>query len=117
MYQLAGVFFHMDTGNADAFFLAVHPDIDVTAQADGFIPLGDLVILGQVGIEIIFTVKFIEFLNVAVQSQTGADRKFNYPLVQHRQRARHAQADRAHMGIGFCAEFRGAGAECFGFCF
>ena len=113
MHQLAGIFFHMDAGDADAFFLAVDPDINMPAQADGFIPLGNLIILRQVGIEVILTVHLIELLNVAVQGQTGTDREFNHPLVQHRQ----GKADRAHMGVGFRAEFRGAGAERFGFCF
>ena len=117
VHQLAGIFFHMDAGDTDAFFLAVDPDINMPAQADGFIPLGNLVILRQVGIEVILTVHLIELLNVAVQGQTGADCEFNHPLVKHRQGTGHAQADRTHMGVGFRTEFRGAGAERFGFCF
>ena len=66
MHQLARVFFHMDAGDADAFLLAVDADVDMPAQADGLVPLGDLVILRQVGIEVILTVHLIEFLNVAV---------------------------------------------------
>ena len=117
MYQLAGIFFHMDTGNADAFFLTVDTNINMPAQTYRLIPLGNLVILRQIGIEVILAVHLIEFLNVAVQRQTGTDCKFNDPFVQYRQGAGHAQADRAYMGIGFRAEFRGAGAERFGFCF
>ena len=117
VHQLARVFFHMDAGDADAFLLAVDPDINMTAQADWFVPLGDLVILRQVGIEVILTVHLIEFLNVAVQRQARPDGKFHHPFVQHRQCSRHAQADGAHVGVGLRAEFRGAGAERFGLCF
>ena len=117
MHQLARVFFHMDAGDADAFLLTVDPDVDVPAQADGLIPLGDLIVLRQIGIEVILTVHLIEFLNVAVQRQACPDGKLHHPFVQHRQRPRHAQADGAHVGVGFCAEFRGAGAERFGLCF
>ena len=66
VHQLAGIFFHMDTGNTDAFFLTVHPDVDMSSQTDRLIPLGDLVVLCQIRVEIILAVHFIEFLDIAV---------------------------------------------------
>ncbi len=67
MVQLASILLHVNTGNANAFMLAVNNDINVTAKADRLIKLGNLIVLGQVRIEIVFTVKFVEFLNIAVQ--------------------------------------------------
>ena len=117
MVQLACILFHVDTGNADAFMLAVNNDINVTAQADRLIKLGNLIVLGQVRIEIVFTVKFVEFLNIAVQCQTCFNSEINNLLVQHRQSTRHTQAYRAYMGVRQTAEGSGAAAECFSFSF
>ena len=117
MVQLACILFHVDTGNADAFMLAVNNDVDMTAQADRFIKLGNLIVLGQVRIEVVFTVEFVVFLDIAVQRQASLDSEINNLLVQHRQCTGHTQANRAYMGVGQAAEGSGAAAECFSFGF
>ena len=50
---LAGVVFHVDAGDADAFGCAVDHDIDEAVLGERLIVLRNLVALGQVGIEII----------------------------------------------------------------
>ena len=107
----------MDTGYANALVLALNHDIDMTAQANGFIKLGNLIVLSQVRIEIVFTVEFIVFLNIAVQSQACFNSEINHLLIQHGQGAGHTQAYGAHMGIRSAAKFSGAAAEGFGFSF
>ena len=72
----------------------------MTAKADRFIKLGNLIVLGQVRIEVVFTVEFVIFLNIAVQRQTCFDSEINNLLVQHRQCTGHTQANRAYMGVG-----------------
>ena len=115
--QLACILFHVDTGNADAFMLAVNNNVDMTAKADRFIKLGNLIVLGQVRIEVVFTVEFVVFLDIAVQRQACFDSEINNLLVQHRQCTGHTQANRAYMGVGQAAESSGAAAECFSFGF
>ena len=113
MVQLACVFFHVDAGDADAFFLAFHFDVDMAAEADRFIELRDLVVFGQIGVKIVFTVEFVEFLDLAAQRQAGADSELDHLFVEHGQCAGHTQADRANMGVRLAAEFGRAGAERF----
>jgi hypothetical protein len=49
-----------------------------------------------------------------VGGQGHAQGEFHDLFVEHRQNPGHAQADRAGMGVGWCAEFGGAAAENFG---
>ena len=44
MDQFPGIFFHMDTGHADTFFLAFHFNVDMPAQANRLIELRDLIV-------------------------------------------------------------------------
>ena len=107
----------MDTGHADTLFPAFHFNVDMAAQANRLIELRDLIVFRQIGIKIVFTVEFIEFLDIAVQSKSRTDRKFHHLFVEHGQSAGHTQADRADMGVGFAAELSRAGAERFRICF
>ena len=53
--ELAGVFFHVGAFNFDAPFGAVVEDnVEVTVIGYGLVVLGDLVVFGLVGVEIIF---------------------------------------------------------------
>ncbi|MPM72701.1 hypothetical protein SDC9_119677 [bioreactor metagenome] len=113
MYQFTSILFHMNTRNADSLGLTVNFNVDMTAFADRFIELRDLIVFGQVRVKIIFTVKFIKLFNFAVNSKSCANSKLNNLFVQHRQSTRHTQTDRADMSIRLAAEFRGAAAESF----
>ena len=115
--QFTSVLFHMDTGNANAFFFAIYVDVDVTIQADRFIQLGDLVVGAKVRIEIAFAVEFVVFLDFAVYCQTSTNCKFYNLFVQNRESTGQAQAAGANMGVRYVGEFCGAGAECFRFSF
>ena len=115
--QLACVFFHVDAGNAKAFGHTVNFNVNMAAEANRLVKLRNLVVFGKVGVKVVFTVKFIEFLNFAAQCKARTDGKFNNLFVQHRQCARHAEAHGANMGVRRAAELSGAGAEGFGFGF
>ena len=72
---------------------------------------GNLVALGQVGVEIIFAREAGALLHVAVERERGPQGEFERFLVQHRESAGQAEAHGAGVGIGSIAEVCGAGAE------
>ena len=53
VHELAGVFFHVDPADADALSATVGLHIDVAVLGEGQFVLGNLVALGQVGVEIV----------------------------------------------------------------
>src|ERR1700737_3457431 len=107
MGGLAGVLFHV--GALDAHPGPVgegEPSIDV----DRLVVLGDLVVLGLVGIEVVLSVEGGR-PDLAVERGADGHGQLDGPLVDHRERTGQAQADRAHVGIGLVAEHVGAPAE------
>ena len=96
---LAGVVFHVDAGDADALCFRVRLRITSTIAVLGqrLIVLRDLVALGQVRIEIVLAREDRHRVDRAVQRQRGLDGQFHGVAIQHRQRARQAQADRTHI--------------------
>ena len=72
MNKLAGIFFHVQSFNADGFEVGVltllsHLNLNPTVLSDRFVVLGDLVILGQIGIEILLTVKLAMFGDLQIE--------------------------------------------------
>jgi hypothetical protein len=111
-----GVFLDVEARDADALFCAGDFDFDVADGGKRELELGDLVALGEVGIEIIFAGEAGVFVDGAVEGERGAAGHFDDALIQHRKRAGEAEADGAGVGVGGVAEAGGAGAEdfCFG---
>ena len=58
--QFAGILLDMDPGDADPFGVPFFIDdgIQISALAEGHIVLGNLIRLGQIGIKIVFAVRF-----------------------------------------------------------
>ena len=67
MHALARVLFHVQPRNSDALRAGGHGDIDPAMFAQRLVELGDLVALGQVGIEIILARKNRGFVDPAMQ--------------------------------------------------
>src|SRR3989338_4095576 len=63
-----------------------------------------LIVLGQVGIVVVFPVKRTEKVYLAVECKRCLKAVFQGLLVEHREYARHAQADGADLGIRGCAK-------------
>ena len=98
---LAGVLFHVQAGDADALCSSVgRGNLDESMLGDGLVELRDLVALGQVGIEVIFAGEDGALTHLAVDGQRGQRGKLDGLLVEHRQGAGQAQANRADVGIG-----------------
>ncbi len=83
----------------------------MAVTADRSVELRDLVSLGQIGVKIVFTVKFTVFRNRAVERKSQLDGIFDDGAVQLRESSRHARTDRADLDIDRAAECGGTAAE------
>jgi hypothetical protein len=86
-----------------------HEERHLTALHHGDFKLADLVALGQVGVEIIFTRKDAALGDVRTQRQAQLNGTLDRALVHHWQGAGQGQIHRASLGVGLCAK-RGSGA-------
>ena len=109
MDELAGVLLQMGADQGDA--LAGPWQLQPASGGEGEVVLADLVVLGQVGIEVVLAVPLGERGDVAAQGQGGAQGQLEGPAVQHGQRAGQAQAHRAGRAVGRQAERGRAAAE------
>ena len=139
--HLAGVFFHVDAGDAHAcrvafggtghvfrglpFFqlrhdrtfggaLAVDVQIKPAPHAKGLGALRGLEVLRHVGIHVALAIEHGVLFDIAVSCQAGEHDILDGRLVGHGQGTRQAQADRAGMGVGLRTELQLASAEHFG---
>ena len=81
------------------------------AQAQRDVVLGDLVALGEVGIEVVLAVEDRARRDLAAQRHPHHDPVDHGLGVGHRQRAGQAEADRAGARVGLLAEAQLAAAE------
>ena len=73
MHQLAGILLHMEPLDADGFeigFLALfsHLNFDPAFFGNGFVVLGNLIVFGEIGIEILLAIEFAVRGDLEVQS-------------------------------------------------
>ena len=115
--QLTSIFLHVDTGQTDTFLLAIHIDVYPAMLDDWQVILGRLPVLRQVRIVVVLAVELAVFVDGAIRRETCLDGKLDDALVDGRQYARQAQADRADMRVLLSAESRGTAAEDFRFGF
>src|SRR6266508_3350878 len=109
--RLAGVLFEVDAGDPEAPHRSLDRHVQVPADAQRLVVLADLVVLRHVRIEVVLAVELRPLGDAAVQREPDPGRVLDRGAVDHRQRARLTQADRAHLGVGFGAEGRRARAE------
>ena len=86
-------------------------DLDVAVLGERLVELADLVALGKIGIEVVFAGEDGGLVDLEVERLRGLDGEFDRLAVEHRQRAGHAEADGADVGVGLGAEDVGAAAE------
>ena len=108
--QLARVLLHVHLVDADGLAL---PDVHRAVAGDGGVELGNLVRLGQVGVEVVLPVEPAGPGDLTVQGQARLDGQLHHLLVEHRQGTRHAGTHRTAVGVGRAAELGGAGTENF----
>src|SRR4051812_39056542 len=104
---LAGVLLHVGAGDTDAGAVG---QVEVAADVDRLVVLADLIVLRHVRIEVVLPVEDAR-LDGAVQRFADAHGVLDGLTVDHRQRARQPEADRADVGVGLGPEPVGAAAE------
>ena len=117
VHQLSGVLLNVDPGDADALGACRRLNIQPAVLAKRQVVLGDLICLGQVGIEVVLPVLLGKMGNGAVGGKSRLDGVFHHLSVQGGQGARQTHADRTALRVGGGSEIGGAGAEDLGFGF
>ena len=116
--ELAGVFFHVDTGDADALLGAVFlDDFEPAVLANRVVVhrksarLGNLVTLRQVRVEVVLTGPHGVQVDFAVERKPKANGVFHGLLVRNRHGTRHTEANGAHVLVRGRIHFDFAAAE------
>ena len=65
---------------------------------------GNLIVLREIGIEVLLAVELAVFSNVEVQRHRGLHRVLEHLLIENRQRSRQAADHRIDVGVGVIAE-------------
>ena len=111
MDHLARVFLEVYLPDANALFPFAQLDLHPPVQAEGRSELGDLVVLGKVGVEVVLPFKDAGGCKGTVQ-RPGHDTCHPHGLgIQGGKHAGISHADRADIRIRFIAEGRPAAAE------
>ena len=116
MHQFAGVFFHVkpfytDTLQIGFFAFFSHFHFNPAIFGDWLIKLRDLIILGQVGIKILFAIKLTVRSNMQVEGKGCLHCILEHLLIKHWQRARQATHHRVDMGVRGVTEGGGGAGE------
>jgi hypothetical protein len=101
----------VNADDADAFFLAIALDVNVPIRGQGKLILGDLVSLGEVGVEIVFSGKLTVRGNPAVSGQGSSQGILQDRPVENWQASGKACTHRAGKGIGLVTKEGRAVAE------
>ena len=113
--KAAHVLLHMQMVDADPLQFSVRVvDLDVSLGHDGQIALGDLMSLGQIGIEVGLTVEQRLLPGRAVERHARQHPLLNHVDVEARQGAGKPHAHWADVGVGRDIRVRGAAAEYLG---
>src|SRR6202034_689626 len=107
----ARVVLHMQALDADALSCAADFDFERALGGEGQLVHRDWIPLGQIGIKIVFAGETRARLDHAANRERRAQRQLQRAFIEHWQRTRQTQADRASIGIRLRAELCRAAAE------
>src|SRR4030095_6961900 len=111
MQTLAGVFFQVKPCDTDLLGDIAYFDVNETMLCQRLIVLRNLISLRQVWVKVILAGKDRSLINAAVQSHRRQRGELYRLRVEYRQRTRHPQTDRTHIGIWSRSEASRAGTE------
>ena len=109
--ELAGVFLDVDVVDAHRAGVAVDVEVDGAVHAEVVVELRGLVVLGQVGVVVVFSVEHGVAGDVAAEGEGGLDGVVDGGAVDDGQHAGMAGAHGAGVGVGRRAEGGAAPAE------
>ncbi len=108
---LAGVFFHVQTGDTDAFGAVWRGHGELAVFREGLVKLRDLVALGRVRIEVILAREDGVGADLAADGGGGQSGEFHRAAIENRQSSGQAEACGADVGIGRRAVLVATSAE------
>jgi hypothetical protein len=111
MEEFACVLLHMNADEADPLLLAIDLDFHISLRCQGEFVLGDLVSLGKIRVEIVFSGELAVRCNSTVGGQSGAYRILYHFLVEDRETPREAGTHRAGVSVRLCPEEGGTPAK------
>ena len=100
MDGLARILLEVHPPDADALFPIARPETQDPMAGQGLLVLGDLVTLGQVGVEIVLAGEDAGRINLTFERQGDPQGEFDGPPVNHGQCAGQPAADRADGRVG-----------------
>jgi len=99
-FGFTGIFFEVQLVNAHAAGDAIgHVQVKVAALADGFVELGDLVALGQIGVKVVLAIKVRNRVDLRMHRGCQQRALVDGFAVQNGQHTGHAGANRANIAI------------------
>ena len=111
VHELSRVLLHVDPGDPDLLLPSVELHLDPAVLGGRLGILGDLVPLGEVGVEIVLPGEEALPVDPAVGRQGHLHHELHDLLVEDGQNPGHPEADGAGVGVGRRPELRGAAAE------
>jgi len=114
--ELTCVLLEMDTVDTNYLVLTVHLNVNMTVKADRTRHLGNLISLGQVGIEIILSVPLCKAADITIHNIACLDDILNSASVEHGKCSRKTAAYGTAAGVRLAAKLGRAGAEHLGIC-
>src|SRR5690606_23853473 len=105
---LACVFFKVGAGEVDRSFLVAHKKAQRAALNDGYFELADLVVLGEVRIEVVLALELRARRNMRTYRQAEQNGALDSAAIHDRQCTRQRHVDFAGLRIGCGAEARAA---------
>jgi hypothetical protein len=103
--RLAGILFEMQALDSDPNGMVRRElDLDLPLPYDRALVLGDLIALGQIGIEVILAVERRPPINLGLEAKAGTDRLSHAFAVDHGQHAGHRRIDERDVRVGLAAE-------------
>ena len=111
---LSRILFEMQPFNADRHAPVFrHVQHHLALADNGLAELRYLIALGQIGIKIILAVEHRVQIDLGLETEARAHRLRHAFLVYHGQHAGHGGVDKADLGIGLRAKFRGRAGKQF----
>src|SRR5436309_6411460 len=111
MERLPRVFLDVDADQLEAALAPAAPHRERAALAQRPVVLGDLVVLGHVGIEVVLAREDALLAQPAAEREAELERSVDGGAVRARERPREPEANRADIGVGLVPERSWAVAE------
>src|SRR5665811_86556 len=101
MVTFASISLKMSPGNTDSLGPTFDLNINLTADNNRLVVLCNLVSHRQIGVKVVLTVKFTEWLRGRIESEGSAASQMDRFTVEHRQGTGQAETNVANQRVGW----------------